>query len=107
MMVINAVIKKMASPSMITNYTSILNTVSDNMITNMPYDKISELAKMQISQNIDWDIQSYSVSGEGTSATTFSAGKQKLYVMVPYEDQVQQAKAYLEQMCRDERIDVK
>lgn len=107
MMVINAVIKKMASPSMITNYTSILNTVSDNMITNMSYDKISELAKMQISQNIDWDIQSYSVSGEGTSATTFSAGKQKLYVMVPYEDQVQQAKAYLEQMCRDERIDVK
>ena len=106
MMVINAVIKKMASPSMITNYTSILNTVSDNMITNMPYDKISELAQLQISKNIDWDIQSYSVSGEGASATTFSAGKQKLYVMVPYEDQVQQAKSYLEAMCRDEVIRV-
>lgn len=106
MMVINAVIKKMASPNMITNYTSILNTVSDNMITNMPYDKISELAQLQISKNIDWDIQSYSVSGEGASATTFSAGNQKLYVMVPYEDQVKQATAYLEQMCRDEVISV-
>lgn len=106
MMVINAVIKKMASPSMVTNYTSILNTVSDNMITNMPYDKISELAQLQISKNIDWDIQSYSVSGEGASAATFSAGSQKLYVMIPYEDQVQQATAYLEAMCRDEIISV-
>lgn len=106
MMVINAVIKKMASPAMVTNYTSILNTVSDNMITNMSYDKITELAKMQINENIDWDIQSYSVSGEGTSATTFSAGKQKLYVMIPYEDQVVKAKEYLEQMCMDQIIDV-
>ena len=51
-------------------------------------------------------FRSYSVSGEGASATTFSAGKQKLYVMVPYEDQVKQATAYLEQMCRDEIINV-
>lgn len=106
MMIINAVIKKMASPAMITNYTSILNTVSDNMITNMSYDKITELVKLQISDNINWDIQSYSVSGEGTSATTFSAGKQKLYVMVPYEDQVAKAKGYLGQMCRDEIVSV-
>ena len=74
------------------------------MLTSMTYDEISELVKFQLNDMQGWDIVSYSVNGYDSSNTTYSTGNQMLYVMVPNEETVNQAKEYLAQMYAGEKI---
>lgn len=104
MAVIEAVINKLVSSDMLYNYTDTLNAISDSMITSMTYDEISELVKFQLNDMQGWDIMSYSVNGYDSSNTTYSTGSQMLYVMVPNEETVEQAKEYLSQMYAGEKI---
>ena len=39
--------------------------MADTMITNMPYEDITSLVKMQLSDMSGWNITSYSVTGYG------------------------------------------
>lgn len=107
MAVIEAVINKMASSQMLKNYTDILDSLSDSMVTSMSYDKISELVKFQLNDMKSWDVVKYSVDGFDASDVTFSAGSQQLYVMVPDEETVRQAKNYLRQIYSNQKIVIK
>ena len=46
MKVIQAIIEKAASPSVLANYQDLLKAMSDNFITNISYDQISSLVQM-------------------------------------------------------------
>ncbi|MGN0384196.1 MAG: LCP family protein [Eubacterium sp.] len=109
MAIIKAVIEKMtSSTSMLTNYVNILNAIAKSMATDMPYEKIGDLVKMQLDSMPSWDVQTCSVDGTGASKATFSMSSDLLlYVMVPDESTVTQAKEYISQMYRNERISVK
>ena len=107
MAVIEAVINKMASSQMLKNYTDILDSLSDSMVTSMSYDKISELVKFQLNDMKSWDVVKYSVDGFDASDVTFSAGSQQLYVMVPDEETVRQAKNYFRQIYSNQKIVIK
>lgn len=98
MAVIKAIIDDMATSDMLKNYTEVLDEISENIVTSMSYDDISELVQFQLSDMKAWDIQTYSVNGSDSMATTYSAGSQELYVMIPDEDTVEQAKQYLQDM---------
>ena len=50
---------------------------------------------MQINDMSGWNIEQYSVSGSGTSAYTYSYPNQELYVMIPDESTVTEAKQRL------------
>ncbi len=102
--VIEAVIDKVASSELLSNYTEVLDSLSDSMVTSMSYDEISDLAKFQLNDMRGWDVVKYSVDGTDASKTTFSAGSQELYVMVPDETTVEQAKKYLRQIYAGEKI---
>ena len=104
MAVIEAVINKMVSSDILYSYTDVLDAISDSMVTSMTYDEISELVKFQLNDMQGWDIVSYSVNGYDSSNTTYSTGNQMLYVMVPNEETVNQAKEYLAQMYAGEKI---
>ncbi len=105
MTVIKAVINKMASSALLTNYTGVLESISDSMVTNMSYEKIGELAKMQINSMPSWDVQQYSVNGTGATKSTFSY-KPPVYVMIPDQETVDQAKTYIKALCSDQTIKV-
>ena len=105
MEVIKAIFQKMTTTTMLTNYTSILSSISDSMSTNMPYDEIGNLAKMQLDEMPSWDIQSYSVNGTGDYAVPFSMSS-SAYVMVPDMNTVNQAKGYLTQLYNNEIVDI-
>lgn len=105
MEVIKAIFQKMTTTTMLTNYTSILSSISDSMSTNMPYDEIGNLAKMQLDEMPSWDIQSYSVNGTGDYAVPFSMSS-SAYVMVPDMNTVNQAKEYLTQLYNNEIVDI-
>lgn len=106
MAVIKAVINEMATSDMLKNYRQVLNEISQNMVTSMSYDEIADLAMFQLSDMEAWDIQSFSVNGYDGEATTYSAGSQALYVMIPDESTVEQAKQYLKDMYAGKRITV-
>lgn len=106
MAVIKAVLAKMTTMAMITNYTSILDSLSDSVITNMPYDQIADLCQMQIHQMPDWDVQSFSVNGTGEYNYTFSISDMQVYVMNPDYELVNQATEYFRRMCDNEIIHV-
>lgn len=106
MAVIEAVVKKATtSTAMLTNYTSILNSISSSVATNMPYSVISKLVQQQLKDMAAWDIQQYSVNGTGDNLMTFSLSSPN-YVMVPDEKTVIKAKSYIAQIYNDEIVNV-
>ena len=106
MAVIKAVVEKATSSAMLANYTSVLESVSSSVATDMPYSEISKFVQQQLSDMATWDIQQYSVDGTGDTLKTFSLSAPN-YVMVPDERTVVQAKEYIRQIYNDEIVKVK
>ena len=104
--VIMGIIDKVLSPSIITNYTSILNAVSGSFQTSISTSDLSKLVKMQFANNTGWNIQTYSLDGTGAEDVTYSYGSEPLYVMVPDQTTVTKASQYIEAMENGQRITV-
>lgn len=81
--IITAMIKKMTDKSNIMKIKSILASLEGTFETSMSYEDISNLIKMQLSDNINWDITSISLDGTGSMQKTYSMGNRNLYVMIP------------------------
>ncbi len=91
--VIEAIINKVLnSKTLMTKYTSILNSMSGSFQTNISQDDISVLVKKQLQDMPSWKISTNSLTGSGASKSTYSAGSQALYVMIPNESSVSEAK---------------
>ena len=96
MLVLESIIDKAISPSIIVKYNSLLSSVSDSVITNVDQKTITKLIKKQIKDNSSWDIESYSVNGTDSSNVTYSTGRSKAYVMNPDVETVNEAKIKLD-----------
>jgi anionic cell wall polymer biosynthesis LytR-Cps2A-Psr (LCP) family protein len=94
--VIEALIDKMMEPSNLLNFSSILNSLSQAVQTNMPENQMSALVKNQLSDMKGWDVQTASVDGRGDSQPTYSMGSLKLYVMQPDQATLDAAKSKIE-----------
>lgn len=92
--VIDAVLKKAMSPAIlnIKNFQKVLSGVTDNVKTNISYNDISDLIRMQLNDMSSWSIKTISVSGTGTSKPSYASGGEVLYVMIPDMSTVEQAK---------------
>ena len=88
--VVEAVIRKALSPSILSGYLDILESVESCIDTSVPYDLVADLVRWQLSENPQWEIESYSVNGSDAHSTTYSMN-QSLYVMIPDESTVQEA----------------
>lgn len=104
MEMIKAIVNKMMSPSILTNYASLMSSVSDFFTTNMSKEQIADLVKAQLDDTTGWNIVSYNVSGSGTSSTTYSMGSREVYIMIPDESTVETAKELLRQVYEGETI---
>ena len=65
---------------------------------HMPYEDISSLVKMQLSDMSGWNITSYSVTGYGGTEECYSMPGQALWVMWPDYDTVNVAKDLIAQV---------
>lgn len=92
MQVIQAIIQKAMSPELLSNYGSLLSAAQNSFVTSVPYSLIGSLVRDQLSFNVPWSIDSYYVSGTGSSAYTYSIPNQKAYVTIPDETTVETAK---------------
>lgn len=92
MKVIRSIIDKVTSPSLLKNYTSILDSMTGTVETTLSSSDLSSLVKMQLDDNADWNVVSYNVTGTGDKRYTYSYSSKALYVMIPDDDSIAGAK---------------
>ncbi len=101
MQVIKAVIDKLASGTIITNYSDILDSLQGMFVTTMPSERLSQLIKMQIDDMAKWNVQSFAVTGTGGSDIPAAMGVHA-YVMYPNKEDVQKATKLIDRVMNDE-----
>ncbi len=85
MKVMEAIIQKMLSPALITNFNSILSTLEGTFQTNMSSKDINSLVRMQLNDMASWEINKMQVAGEGGTDYSYALGDYA-YVMYPNYD---------------------
>ncbi|MDD6229274.1 MAG: LCP family protein [Lactimicrobium massiliense] len=88
-MVMKAIITKLTSASVIVHFESLLKAINGEFLTDLSSSSLYAFAKMQLSENISWDIVNYHVLGETGSSPCASAGGEYLSVVYPYDNQVE------------------
>lgn len=100
--VMMAIIKKLLTPSVLSNYKEVLENVEGTFETNMSSDDIMALIKMQLS-----DLEGYKMINQyldGTGKLTYglySMPNSKLYTMVPNEETITKAKEQINQIMSE------
>ena len=98
--VLKAILNKaLSSKTLITKYSSILESLGYSFQTSMPSDKIYELVNMQLDSMPSWEIKNYSVNGSDSHNYTYSYSAEKLYVMEPDMKTVEEAKALIKEVA--------
>lgn len=103
MLVVEAMINKAISPSIITNYGSIMNAISGSFQTNMDESDITSFIKKQINDMSGWDIKQIQLSGTSSSAWSPANGFNSS-VMIPNESSVQNAVSLIQKLQAGELI---
>lgn len=103
MKVVKALIEKMTTgTTIISNYSSILDSLGGMFSTSVSMDEISMLVKMQLDDMASWNIQSFAVTGKGGSEKTYSAPGVYAYVMHPNEEVVAHAAELVDRVMNGE-----
>ena len=91
--VITAIINKISSSkSIASNYNKILKSLDGTFETDISYDNISSLIKMQLNDMAKWTTETCNLTGEGKMTVTYSYPNRNLWVMIPNEKSIATAK---------------
>lgn len=90
--VLAAIINKASSKSILTNYNNLLKSLKPSLVTNLSNKELTSFIKMQIDKDIKWNITYVNLDGSDGYEYTYSYAKNKLYVMIPDEETVENAK---------------
>ena len=103
--VLKAMLNKAMSPSIIKNYTKLLNAVDGSFETNMLSEEILELIQMQLSDMTAWSFHSTVLEGDGQTMTGGAyMPNQRLYYSVPIQESVDETADLIKQMVKGEKI---
>lgn len=90
--VLTAIFKKLASSdTLITQYISLLDAMDGTFQTNLSTDNIIKFIKYKLSDFNSFEIKSIQLNGSDASEYTYSCSTQKLYVMKPNMNTVNNA----------------
>lgn len=96
MKVIDAMLNKIKSPTLLMSFSKLMDAASNCFVTSFSQDQISALVRMQLSDFAEWSIESYTATGTSAKSTQcYSAKGQSLYVMKPDTASVNEAKALI------------
>ena len=95
MEVIRAVVEKCSSFALVQNFRPVLEAAGEHLETNMPKEHLYGLAAQQLGDPGPWTVETYTAQGESAYRETYSMPGQELYVILPGEDSVQEAKEKL------------
>ena len=100
--IISTIIEKVTgSSTIITKYSSILNTFGKSFQTNMGSDKIYSLVNLQLDKMPSWTIENISLNGFDKKALTYSYTGGELYVMEPDMETVHEARNKIDSIMKE------
>ena len=85
-----SIFNKATSPSIITNYQSLLNSISDLYTTNIPRDVITGYIRDILDNNTKWTFNTQSLDGYDGSGTVHLTNYVD-YIMIPSKDSISSA----------------
>jgi len=91
--VIAKLIEKISNPHYLVRWSDIMKAAEGSFETNLTYDEITDFARYQLAELKSWKVESISLDGSGAMLPTYSMGSQKLYVMLPYQWTIDNAKS--------------
>lgn len=95
---LKAMLEKVMSPTVIKNYSSILDSISNCFTTNMTSNEIQSIIKMQLNDFATWEFSSQQVQGEGGMDYTYSYPYQELSVQYPIDESLEQITDIINEM---------
>lgn len=100
--VLTAVIKKMtSSTTLITNYSKILDSISDNFNTNLDNKSMGKLVKKQLSDMKGWTIETQNLTGSDYyTYDTYTYPTIELYVMKPNEESIEEVRNKIKEFLK-------
>ena len=105
--VLTAMLEKMMSPAVITNYSKVLDSIAGSFETNMSSSEITSLLKMQLNDMAKWDIMQIQLSGTGKQMTGGAyMPNNRLYYMIPDQDSVNECVSLIKKMDAGEKISI-
>lgn len=104
MKVIEGVLKKAQSMTLLTNYSDIMKSISGSFETNLTSKQIQALVKMQMDDMASWNVLTYSVTGTDAKESTYSSPGHVSYVMIPDDSTVQKAIELVDKVCDGEEL---
>lgn len=102
MQMIKALVAKLSSGAIVTNYSDIMNSLEGMFSTDVTTQEMGDMVKMQLSDGGTWNVQTFAMIGEGKKKTTYSMPKLKSYVMEPNFDYVAYAKELIQKVMNGE-----
>ena len=92
--VIEAIAKKVLnSETLLKKSTDILDSLQGSFQTNIEQDEMSSLVRSQLSNMSSWTFKNNALEGTGSYGPTYSMGSTQLYIMLPNQTSVANAKA--------------
>lgn len=101
-LVLEAMIQKMTSTSVILHFNSLLDRLNGSFITNIKADSIYALAAKQLALRKSWEIVKYRVEGEMGLEECASAPGYNLSVIYPDETQLETISSTLREILTDD-----
>jgi anionic cell wall polymer biosynthesis LytR-Cps2A-Psr (LCP) family protein len=90
--IIEAIMAKISRPQNAVKIPQILDAIQDSIETNMSDEFVRASVRWQLNNLGNWQVSSIAVDGSGAMLVTHTYGSQPLYVMVPNEESLVQAK---------------
>ncbi len=102
MAMVQAIVKKAASPAVLANYNGLMDGLEGTFRTSVSSSHIRKFVKFQMDGTWKWNITANSVDGVGASERTYSYRSRRSYVMKPLEESVGQAKDLMNRVMEGE-----
>ncbi len=90
--VIRELVDKATNPKVLTKYQSILKSLDNKFTTDFSEKNIAKIVKNQLNKKTKWQVESYNLQGTDGRELTYSYPSKSLYVMIPDEDSVKEAR---------------
>lgn len=102
--VIEGLLEKIKSPSILLNYTDLLDSLSGKMDTSLSSQQIASLVKMQLNDGAEWNIVSASVYGTSSQEYCASYSGSPLSVEILDDDSIAAVKEVIDALFAGEVI---
>lgn len=96
--VVEAVVNKLTTTTILTKYGELLGSMEGNFTTNFDFDSITGFVKMQLNDMPSWSVETQVLTGADASRKTASMPDLYSSVMIPDEEQVENAKLKIDEI---------